>query len=268
MTFSGGARPIDEATGPRVELRLGATTVPIDAVPADLVLGWLLSSEKANWGIAVTPNLYHLRLASQSQEVATRYTNAQFSLADGWPVAWLASRVSGRPVGRVVGADLFAALIGQRGGGRSLVLVGGSSGPELDQLMRQCAMNDWHVSWEPAPRDEVDDPVRRARLIDRIAVLGTGGVVVLGIGAPRQEALAEEVATRPGGGAIVCFGMSINFSSGIARRAPRIIRLLRLEWLYRALQEPRRLLLRYTKDGLVLPKFVWMNRPKRELLPE
>lgn len=248
---------------PRVTIRVGSAFVPVDDVSLDYAVSWVTDYQREYWEVLVTPNLHHLRVVRSSPQIAERYSSAALSLADGWPVSWLASRVMGRRVERVVGADLFQALVRQPGEGARLVLIGGTAGPELDRLCERCHELGWRVHSEPAPRNELVDPRLRAELVSRVAAEGSGGIVVVGVGAPLQEELATEIAASPGRGVILCLGMSINFSSGVARRAPEFMRVLRLEWVYRALSEPRRLLMRYIKDSVVLISLTRQNPRNR-----
>lgn len=248
----------------RVILNVGTARIPIDPIQFSSVVEWVSGKPRNSWETVVTPNLHHLRLIRSSPALAERYAASALSLADGWPVAWLASRVSGIPVDRVVGADLLEAIVRQPGKGKPLVLVGGTPGPGLVDLVDRCRDRGWNVHSETAPRDEIVDGARRSALTARIAKIGAGGVVVIGIGAPLQEALAFDIAKLHGAGVILCLGMSINFSSGMARRAPPSVGALRLEWVYRALREPKRLLPRYAKDAVTLPKFAALNRRSLE----
>lgn len=248
----------------RIEIDLGTARVPIDAVSLEDAVSWVIQSPRSDWQVLVTPNLHHLRIVRRSSRLAERYAAAALSLPDGWPVAWLATRVSGRRVERVTGADLFQTLIERDGEGIPLVLVGGTPGAELDDLFGRLRRLGWQLWTESAPRTELDDPHLRSDLVARIADAGCGGVVVIGVGTPRQEELASEIAVLQGRGAILCLGMSINFSSGAARRAPNAVRFLHLEWLYRASTEPRRLLMRYVKDSLILQSLIRLN-PRRRL---
>lgn len=247
----------------RVMIHLGSAAVPIDIVSLDEVISWILGSGRDCWQVMVTPNLHHLRVIRSAPHIATCYTDAALSLADGWPVAWLASRVAGCKVERVVGEVVLQALIDRQVEGRRLVLVGGQAGPELDRLFDQCRQRGWQVSGEPALRAELVDPVSRADLVRRIAHAGSEGIVVLGVGMPRQEQLASEIAALPGVGAVLCLGMSINFSAGVARPTPGLVQALALESLYRVIQEPRRLLRRYARDSLVLPALLARNPRRR-----
>lgn len=80
-------------------------------------------------------------------------------------------------------------------------------------------------------------------------------LIVLGMGMPKQEYLAQ--AIRSSGqvnSLIVCGGAVIDFISGRSPRAPRWIRKLGFEWLFRLLLEPRRLFKRYVVGN---PKFLF-----------
>lgn len=244
----------------RIDIDVGAAKVPVDAVQLDAVLDWAIRSRRSScWKVVVTPNLHHLRMVREAPDLAQRYSDAALSLADGWPVAWLASRASGIRVRRVAGSDLFEAIIGSRVDGVPLVLVGGTPGVPMSSLEDSCRQRGWRVTRELAPRDELVDDCRRAELLTRIARAGDQGVIVFGVGTPRQEQLAVELAAESGGGVALCLGMSINFSAGVVRRAPYLVQAIGFEWLFRALTEPRRLLLRYVGDLRALCFFIRRN---------
>lgn len=73
-------------------------------------------------------------------------------------------------------------------------------------------------------------------------------ILVLCMGMPRQEILAAKLRADGAKGIIICGGGWANFYSGHNKRAPEIIRRLRMEWVHRLLKEPRRLGKRYTVD--------------------
>ena len=71
-------------------------------------------------------------------------------------------------------------------------------------------------------------------------------LIVLGMGMPRQEAVAHYLRRADIGPAlIVCGGAIIDFAAGRVTRAPRWMQATGLEWLYRLALEPRRLFRRY-----------------------
>ena len=80
-------------------------------------------------------------------------------------------------------------------------------------------------------------------------------VIILGMGMPKQERVAEHLrAVLDYPCLIVCGGAIIDFLGGKIRRAPSWVRYIGFEWLYRLIVEPRRLFNRYIVGN---PVFLW-----------
>jgi N-acetylglucosaminyldiphosphoundecaprenol N-acetyl-beta-D-mannosaminyltransferase len=91
-------------------------------------------------------------------------------------------------------------------------------------------------------------------------------LLVIGLGAPRQEIWLRQYAPRLNARVAIAAGATIDFLAGVQRRAPRWIQKLRLEWLFRLATDPRRLAGRYVRDAFVFPGLVaaeW-RRVRRE----
>ncbi|UZK67730.1 WecB/TagA/CpsF family glycosyltransferase [Sphingomonas sp. M1-B02] len=81
------------------------------------------------------------------------------------------------------------------------------------------------------------------------------------IGAPQSEIVAHRIEQRGrAGGVALCVGASIEFMTGVKRRAPRWIQRTSLEWAYRLGQEPRRLWRRYLLEGPRIFAIWWRQR--------
>ena len=76
-------------------------------------------------------------------------------------------------------------------------------------------------------------------------------LVLVALGNPLQEAWILDHRQALQAGIVIGVGALFDFWAGDKPRAPKLIRTLRLEWLYRLSLEPRRLLRRYTLDILV-----------------
>ncbi len=70
-------------------------------------------------------------------------------------------------------------------------------------------------------------------------------LIVLGMGMPKQEAVAAKITASGRPCLIVCGGAILDFLGGKVTRAPQWIRRVGFEWLYRLALEPRRLFQRY-----------------------
>lgn len=80
-------------------------------------------------------------------------------------------------------------------------------------------------------------------LVDSIRASQTE-LLLVGMGNPIQEIWAAENAHQTGA-VVLCVGALFDFLSGRIPRAPRWVRAVRFEWLYRLAMEPRRLWRRY-----------------------
>ena len=90
-------------------------------------------------------------------------------------------------------------------------------------------------------------------------------LLVLGLGAPKQELWITQYAPEISVKVALCVGATIDFLAGEKARAPMWMRKVGLEWLHRMLSEPKRLAKRYLIDAIVFPKLVmgeWLTRRK------
>ncbi|PVX63998.1 N-acetylglucosaminyldiphosphoundecaprenol N-acetyl-beta-D-mannosaminyltransferase [Rhodococcus globerulus] len=230
-------------------LKVGSVSISFDTRTIAEIISILTRATPTKWQTVVTPNLHHINLIEKDPELASIYSNAGIVLPDGWPVAWVLSRVKGCRVGRVAGSDLLELLLSADGKGKPLVLVGGRDEMAVKVVERRAKLAGWAVVSEPAPPSELANEQSRNALQARVAAAGTDGVVVLGLGAPKQEQFATALASGPGQGYILCLGMAINFSAGVMKRAPSWMQKAKIEWLHRILQERQRLLPRYVNDA-------------------
>ena len=81
------------------------------------------------------------------------------------------------------------------------------------------------------------------------AKLAASHVVLVGMGQPRQELWAHSGLGQIGV-PILCAGAFMDFASGRMPRAPRVVRSLRAEWMFRLVLEPRRLFGRYVGGAI------------------
>jgi alpha-1,3-mannosyltransferase len=86
--------------------------------------------------------------------------------------------------------------------------------------------------------DDVEDTCQNIRA-------ARADCVLVGMGNPLQELWIDEFGAKTGAKVLFGVGALFDFEAGSVCRAPEWIRNLRCEWVYRLLQEPRRLAHRY-----------------------
>lgn len=225
----------------------GAGFDPLDGAQA---LAWIVARSAADrFAYVVTPNADHVvRLADNPEwsELQAAYGKATLSLCDSRVLALLA-RIRGLELPVVPGSDLTARLAGEAmPAGRSVLIVGGDDSARETLAAR---MPHAEVRQFQPPMGLLRDEAAMAECIARI-VRERADFVLLAVGSPQQELIAHRIAEcGDAGGTALCIGASVDFLTGKARRAPRWMQRLALEWLHRLLSEPRRMWRRYLVEG-------------------
>jgi len=220
---------------------------------------WLASPDVA-CRYVVTPNVDHAVMLDEHAGLRDAYSNASLVLADGFPVV-VASRLLKRPLPeRVAGSDLAPALFAAADARRPLRVYLLGAGPGVaDRAARTIAERWPHVTvvgtYSPPLGFERDD-AENAAIVERVNA-ARPDVLLLGLGAPKQELWIAKHRDRLQTKVALCIGATIDFLAGEKARAPRWMQCFGLEWLHRVASEPRRLFKRYARDAIVFPQLVW-----------
>ena len=139
------------------------------------------------------------------------------------------------------GTDLTPQILAGLPSGTRIFLLG--SAPGVAKVAQQ-ALSTLHPTLRfVGAADGFFSRDAEPELVRKIVVAETQ-LVLIGMGQPRQELWAAR--NRDAVGAVLlCVGAFLDFTAGEVRRAPRWIRRLRLEWMFRLAHEPRRLMRRY-----------------------
>lgn len=192
-------------------------------------------------------------VARRDADYRTILNRGDLNLPDGLPVAW-ALRLLGHSTDQITGTDGFRLLCnwGRRDSVRHF-LYGGSPrvlGDLQAHLERDYSGIAIAGAISPPFRPLSDDELRRD--VARIRESGADFIWV-GLGAPKQDLVAERLRELEAAPVILCVGAAFDFLAGVKKRAPHWMQQSGLEWLFRLGAEPRRLWRRYLLGN---PQFV------------
>jgi N-acetylglucosaminyldiphosphoundecaprenol N-acetyl-beta-D-mannosaminyltransferase len=184
-------------------------------------------------------NAHAMNSAASSPDFFDAVMSADLVLRDGIGMAILLRLLHQVPGLNLNGTDLIPKIL-RRYAGKRIALFG-TQEPYLEAARGV-------VATRLAPGS---DCITANGFLDtdayvRLATQHRPGVIVLGMGMPRQEEVAAVL--RAGLGypcLIVCGGAIIDFLGGKTSRAPSWMRASGLEWAYRLALEPKRLFRRY-----------------------
>lgn len=205
----------------------------------EVVLG-AMGSERRRYAFVNADCLNH---ASRNMAYARVLSRQNRVFADGSGVA-LAARLNGvRVRGNVNGTDMFPLLCAEAANlGLRIFLLGGADGvaqQAADNMVKACpGLNICgvrHGYFDAADTDEVISTINAQN----------PDIVLVGLGAPRQEMWIETFGGRLNANVLIGVGGLYDYYSGRIPRAPVWIRKAGCEWIWRLAQEPRRLFGRY-----------------------
>jgi len=164
---------------------------------------------------------------------------------------------------KISGSDFLPWLCSQRGNNEfSIFLLGGmGDSATLAQTKLNLRFGAETVVGSISPTYGFDKKEEECEnIINKINQSGAN-VLAIGVGAPKQEMWMLKYANKlPDIKLFIAVGATIDFEAGKIIRSPKWISKIGLEWLFRLILEPRRLVKRYLVEG---PPFFWLLLKQR-----
>jgi N-acetylglucosaminyldiphosphoundecaprenol N-acetyl-beta-D-mannosaminyltransferase len=164
-------------------------------------------------------------------------------LADGQAIVW-ASRLLSRPLPeRVAGIDIFERLLSLADAeGRAIALLGAR--PDVLRTLEAVIAQRYPGLKIVCSAHGYFAPDEAGSVATRIRDSGAD-MLFIGMTSPKKENFLATYGSMLGVPVLHGVGGSFDVMAGLTRRAPRAWQNVGMEWAYRVLQEPRRLLWRY-----------------------
>ena len=219
--------------------------IGFDGYTMEEAVSWALDTMKAKaCAYVCTPNPEIVWAARKNKALGEAIRAADAVLPDGVGVLWAARQLKTPLPERVSGYDFLLALLARMEG--RVFLLGGKPGV-AEQAAKTIEKRFPKVTVCGCRDGYFEDDEAVAEAICRAEPT----LLLVCLGSPKQELwMAEHRGMLPVG-LMAGLGGSLDVLAGRVKRAPEGWIRLRLEWLYRLLQEPRRI-----KRQICLPGFV------------
>lgn len=232
---------------------------------------WINEKTGERCHYVVTPNVQHVVQLQRDKTFKEAYASASMVLADGKPVV-MASRMTNMALpGTVPGSDLIPALFENyhlKNKQLRVFLLG--AGPGVASIAAEVIEKTWSpvkVVGKYSPPFGFDRDDEECRSITTMINSANADVLIIGLGAPKQELWIFRHRNELKVKVAFCVGATIDFLAGEKPRAPTWMRNLGVEWIFRIISEPKRLARRYAYDAVffvpLLLKELWRCRSNR-----
>lgn len=169
--------------------------------------------------------------------------SAALALPDGKPLS-LYSKKHGFPEAeRVTGPDLMGELFARKNGLRHYFYGGKEETIEVLSKKLPETYKDLVIAGMVSPPFRPLTPEEDEKAVQEINK-AKADIIWVGLGAPKQERWMYEHRDKVNG-VMIGVGAGFDYYAGTIKRAPMWMQKMSLEWLYRLMQDPKRLFKRY-----------------------
>ena len=209
-------------------------------------------------------NVHTTVMSYENEEYRKIQNGAAMALPDGAPLSSYSRRKGYKQAQRVTGPDLMLELFAiSKEKGYRHYFYGATE--ETLQSMKEVLERDYpgiQIAGMYAPPFRALTPQEDAQIVAKINE-ARPDFIWIGLGAPKQE---EWMYQHMGQlqGVLIGVGAGFDYLAGYIKRAPRWMQRMSLEWLYRLLQDPKRLWRRYFTSNVKFICLTRMDKKQRE----
>lgn len=231
--------------------------VNVNVIDYEAAVDRIARAAKAQEGLTVSALAVHGVITGVTDDQHRHRLN-QFDLIcpDGQPVRWALNLLHGAKLpDRVYGPNL-TLLTCERAAAEGLpIYLYGSRREVLAAFSKnlQERYPQLQIAGSQPSRFRQVSPEEKEEIAQEIKASGAA-ITLVGLGCPRQEVWAYEykaALSMP----LLAVGAAFDFHAGLLPQAPRLWQDHGFEWLFRLIQEPKRLWKRYL---LLNPLYVWL----------
>src|SRR3989338_7933969 len=194
-----------------------------------------------------------LLLGRKNQDYKKVLQSADLALPDGIGLVWLGRIFGMRFKKRVAGTDFMeklAELAGQTG--KSIFLLGGRNG---------AAEKTANALKTKFPNLKISGYLEDQNQWQNCAEIFKADILFVALGAPKQEVwIYDNLPKLQNIKIAVGVGGAFDFISGKIPRAPKLLREIGLEWMWRLMMEPRKRFWRVFNAVIIFPVKVFMEK--------
>lgn len=213
-------------------------------------------------GHVITPNVDQIVRIEKDPYFRKICNNAELLLTDGHPLIWI-SKFYNTPVKeKICGSDLIFDLceISAKKGYR-IFLLGAAPGVADEAAKRlKKRYHGLKIAGTYSPPLGFEKDKKEINHINQILANSGADLLFVGMGVPKQDIFIYENMDKYKIPMSFSIGASIDFAAGNVKRAPKWMRRSGLEWLFRIIQDPKRMFKRYIIDDMKIFKLAWKYR--------
>lgn len=232
----------------------------IDCIDTDEAVSQAVRlAEQRPASLIISGNLNFADLAARDEKLQQCNRDSALTVADGMPLVVASWATPFRIARRLPGSELLWRLCEQGSRrGQSFFFVGRRPSVTTEAIRR---LQNTFPEFRLAGVNHVSHPISAEETRSVIEAVGAARphYLILALGQPQGELWAQAHLAQLDAGVVFQVGNALDLISGFRRRVPPRLGDVGLEWLYRLLQEPKRLGPRYLANAKHLARHLWFG---------
>ena len=217
----------------------GVTIDNLSLQESVLYIKKLLRGQRSHY--IITPNAAHIVLFQKDEEFRKAYAKASLVLPDGMPLIWASRFLKPRLKERITGTDLLLSLCRVSVREKYSIFLLGAENKVIEKAKNTLLITFPGLRIAGVHHGYFSDD---NTIIEKINELQPD-ILFIGMGFSKQEKWISRNINELNVKVAVAIGGVFDVIAGKFKPSPRAIQNYGLEWLWRMLQEPRRLWKRY-----------------------
>ena len=229
----------------------------------DLFDKWINAGEKKR--ICVTP-VNCIIWASKNEALRKLYNSSDLTLCDGVPIIWASSLLGNKLKGRVTGLDLLPLYLERCAiKGHSMFFLGAKEGiADLLKTNSEKVYKSIYITGTYSPPFAERFNEEENKKIISLINAAKPDILWVSLTAPKQDYWIHENLEKLDVHIAIGVGGAFDVVAGAIKRAPVFMQKMGLEWLFRFLQEPKRLFRRYFIEAPVFIPLIYKQWKKHK----
>jgi N-acetylglucosaminyldiphosphoundecaprenol N-acetyl-beta-D-mannosaminyltransferase len=186
-------------------------------------------------------------------------------LLDGHPLLWIAKAYGTPFKQKICGSDLVPQLC-QLAAEKGYKVFFLGAAPGVAQIAAEKMQQTYpglQVSGTYSPPVGFLDDPQELENINNMLLESGADLLFVGMGVPKQDIFIYENMAKYQIPMSFSIGGTIDFIAGVQKRAPKWMRRIGFEWLYRLFSDPKRMFKRYIVDDLKIIQLAVKYRPRK-----
>jgi N-acetylglucosaminyldiphosphoundecaprenol N-acetyl-beta-D-mannosaminyltransferase len=191
-------------------------------------------------------------LSSINQEYCLIQNNSLLTIPDGKPIVWIAHNFGYKNITQIAGIEFMELVFNLSSKYNISHYFYGGTSKSINLMVQKIKLKypKLNILGYESPPFQAVEQFNLSILTNKLNELNPI-IFWCGLGAPKQEIIISKIQSKLPNTICVGVGLAFDYYAGLVKRAPKVLRIFGLEWLYTIIQQPK-------KITRIIKPYIWI----------